>query len=148
MANRFKTNGEHHFDPATFLGPKPGDYPVGSLQSRAAARAMVASYAEQKRRIQEDWLGNLTPVERALIEGQEPGVQIWMVRLYRNAQHRSKVYGTTLPRFTPAQIRHNRAVNEEIQQMISGSLFSAQNDSDRWNKLKAIAEANLRAKKK
>ncbi len=30
-----------HSDPATQSAPRPGDYPLGSLESRAAARIMI-----------------------------------------------------------------------------------------------------------
>ena len=43
MANRYKNKGNWPDDipePATKSAPKPGDYPLGSLQSRAAARIM------------------------------------------------------------------------------------------------------------
>jgi hypothetical protein len=38
--NRGKRQEAIH-DPATNPAPKPGDYPVGSVESRAAARAMI-----------------------------------------------------------------------------------------------------------
>jgi hypothetical protein len=34
--------------PVTNPGPRPGDFPIGSLESRAAARALVESESEMK----------------------------------------------------------------------------------------------------
>jgi len=138
-----------HF-PTIYSGPKPGDFPIGSVQSRAAARAMVTSDAEQQRVMEEDLLANLTPVEQAMIEaGESTGVQTWMIRLIRGAQERAKIYGNPLPSFTPEEIRHNRAVHKEIDRITGGEASSLEmSDSIKWNRLKAIAEENLRAQKK
>ncbi len=48
---------ENLLDPATDSAPKPGDYPLGSLQSRAAARAVVDSMAEEELVIQIVFVG-------------------------------------------------------------------------------------------
>jgi hypothetical protein len=45
--NRWK-RPEHQSEPATMPGPKPGDFAVGSLQSRAAARSQVKNRREAK----------------------------------------------------------------------------------------------------
>jgi hypothetical protein len=50
---------------------------------------------------------------------------------------------------TPEQIRRNRAIYEEINRMTCGKAQSINlSNSIEWNRLKAIAEENLRAKKK
>jgi hypothetical protein len=143
-----KTNRIHFLK--TYSGPKPGDFPVGSSQSRAAARAMVASDAEQRRVMEEDILANLSPLEQALIEANEiHGVQVWIIRLFRGAQERAKIYGKPLPFFTPEEIRHNLAIHKEIDRLTGGEAGSLKmSDSTKWNRLKAIAEENLRAQKK
>jgi hypothetical protein len=38
--------------PATNLGPKPGDFPLGSAKSRAAARALLRNQQASKPRIE------------------------------------------------------------------------------------------------
>ena len=43
MPNSLRNQNHHSTVPATISGPGPGDYPLGSLQSRAAARAMIES---------------------------------------------------------------------------------------------------------
>jgi hypothetical protein len=51
MANWYgdkEKRAEHHPEPATMPGPKPGDFTVGSLQSRAAARSQVMNRREAK----------------------------------------------------------------------------------------------------
>jgi hypothetical protein len=150
MSNRLIAKYGRYFVAETYVGPKPGDFPVGSLQSRAAARAILAAYAEEQRKMEADILGNLTPQEQATIEGAEsPAVQIWMLRILRVAQERAIVYEQPLPMVTPEQIRRNRAIYEEINRMTFGKAQSINlSNSIEWNRLKAIAEENLRAKKK
>ena len=111
---------------------------------------MIDGDAEQQRLTEEDILGNLTPVEQALIEAsEERGVQIYIIRLFRNAQERAKVYGNSLPPLTPEGIRHTRAVHKEIDRMIGGEGRSLEmRDSIEWNRLKVVAEENLRANRK
>jgi hypothetical protein len=44
MDNWYRTKGkreEHQDEPAPVSGPRPGDFPPGSLESRAAARAII-----------------------------------------------------------------------------------------------------------
>jgi hypothetical protein len=43
MDNSLKAKEYRSSAPATLSGPNPGDYPLGSLESRAAARATIAS---------------------------------------------------------------------------------------------------------
>jgi hypothetical protein len=147
MISLTKTNWVHLLK--IYSGPKPGDFPIGSPQSRAAARAMVARDAEQQRDMEEDLLANLTPVEQAMIEVVESrGVRILMIRLIRAAQERAKLYGNPFPSLTPEEIRHNRAVYKEIDRMTGGEASSLEmSDSIKWNRLKVVAEENLRAKK-
>lgn len=147
MRNRLKTDRGHF--PTTYSGPKPGDFPIGSVQSRAAARAMITSDAEQQRVTEEDLLATLTPMEQAMIEDVESrGVRIFMIRLLRGAQERAKIYGNPFPSLTPEEIRHNRAVHKEIDRMIGEEGSSLEmGDSIKWNRLKVVAEENLRAQK-
>jgi len=43
-----KKQEDRHPVPATNLGPKPADFPLGSLESRAAARIMAMTRAERE----------------------------------------------------------------------------------------------------
>jgi hypothetical protein len=154
MGKRLKSQRRCYFVPATYRGPWPGDYPVGSPQSRAAARAILTAYAEEKRKEEEAALADLTPFERAHIlatveDVDKPLVRIWMIRLIRIALERGKVYEQPFPLKTPEEIRHRRAVIKEIDRLTDGKAWYLENnDGLEWNRLKAIAEENLRAKKK
>jgi hypothetical protein len=145
-----KPRPARNFVPATIPGVRPGDFPVGSLQSRAAARAMLAGGAEEQCEIEPDELGDRTPIYEALIEDVDNrSVRIYTARFLRAARIREKAYETVLPWRTPEEIRHNRAVFKEIDRLTGGEAASLRNgDSAKWNRLKAIAEGNLRIKAK
>jgi hypothetical protein len=154
MSNRQKWDSGLNFVHATYMGPKPGDFPVGSLQSRAAARAIVAFHQEEARKVEEDALAIFAPSERASVQAviedvDNPLVRIWIIRLTRLARERGIVYEQPLPFPTPEEVRHNRAVREEIQRLKDENGSSIQTshrmpESELW----ALAEVNLRAKKK
>jgi len=150
MSNRLKEKKGRSSFVETYLGPKPSDFPVGSLQSRAAARAVLAAYKEEQREVEEAELVNLHPSALAFIEGVEsPGVRSWTICLCRAAQETEKLYEKALPWPTAEVIRHNRAVFKEIGRMIGGEALSLLiRDSVEWNRWKAIAEENLGAKEK
>src|SRR5258708_27472433 len=87
-SSRLKMQHGHYFVPRTFVGPKPGDFPLGSLHSRAAARAIVAEYLDVDREKEDAALAGLTPAAQACIEGQvvdNPLVRRWMIYLARFA---------------------------------------------------------------
>lgn len=153
MSKRPKSRWETNFVTTAFPRIKPGDFPVGSVQSRAAARAMVAAYAEKQRDEEEAELAKLTPVERACVQAinediDKLPVRIFMIRLHLLARERSVAYEISLPSVTPDEIRHNRAVFKEIDRMTDGEASSIQSsDSVEWNRLKIMAEEKLRAKK-
>jgi len=97
MSNRQKWDSGLNFVHATYMGPKPGDFPVGSLQSRAAARAIVAFHQEEARKVEEDALAIFAPSERASVQAviedvDNPLVRIWIIRLTRLARERGIVY--------------------------------------------------------
>jgi hypothetical protein len=151
MRNRMKTHLVRDFVPATGPGPNPADLPVGSLQSRAAARAMVANFVEEERRQEEAELANLTSFERAVVEAviedvDRPLVRIIMIQLFRAAQERARVYEQDLHLPTPEEIRHQRAVAKEIHRMTGGTGSTLQTSNpEEWYRLKAIAEERLAA---
>jgi|SRR5579862_3994129 len=150
MRNRLETDWTRNIVPATYRGPMPGDFPLGSIQSRAAARGVLNTFKEEQRKVEESELMNLHPSALALLEGVEsPGVRSWIIRLCRVAQETEKAYGKALPWPTPEEIRHNREVFKEIDRMTGGEASTVQSgNSVKWNRLKAIAEENLRAKNK
>jgi hypothetical protein len=93
----------------------PGDFPVGSLESRVAMRAILDACAEEQREEEEAETANLHPSVQALLESVEsPQVRSWIIRLSRVAQETEKVYGRALPWPTPEKVRHNLAVFNEI----------------------------------
>src|SRR5579862_3286810 len=150
MRNRMKTGQGCYFVPATFRGPIPWDFQIGSIQPRAGARTILTAYSEERREVEEAELVKLNPASLAFLDGVEsPGVRYWIIRLSRVAQETEKVYEKALPWHTPEGIRHNRVVLNEIDQMTSGeasSLFIR--NSVKWNRWKAIAEEDLQAKEK
>jgi hypothetical protein len=154
MSNRRKRDPGRIFVQATYMGPKPGDFPFGSLQSRAAARAMVAFHQEMLRKEEEDALAIFTPSERASVQaGMEginnPLVRIWIIQFSRIARERGIVYEQPFRFRTPEEIRHNLAVHEEIQRLNDGNSSLIQTSHRmRESELLAIAEENLRGKKK
>src|SRR5689334_5269893 len=110
MRDGLKTNRNPNGLSATIPGPKPGDFETGSVQSRAAARAMVADYEEQRSHEDRE-LENLTEFEIAITE-DVPNLQVrvWMIRLLRVAEERAKVYEQDLPLPSPEEIRRRHAV--------------------------------------
>jgi len=87
---------------------------------------------------------------RAMIEDVDnPHVRIFMIRLFRVAVERAKVYEQPLNLPTPEELRYNRAIHKEIHRMSGGKgPYWKANYEAVWNQLKPIAEENLRAKKK
>jgi hypothetical protein len=144
MRNRVKTHEGHHFVPATVPGPKPGDFPAGSPQSRAAARAIVAAYADEERKGEEAKLANLTEFQRAFAEwGDSPGMRAQFIGIANMMEAKAAIYGTPLPSLE--EIRHVNAVLREINRLADGKgSFLSASDPEEWNRLKAIAEENVR----
>jgi hypothetical protein len=150
MRERMKERSGRKLFSVKTCGPRPGDYELGSLESRAAARMMVDSYADERAEDEKAELGKLSIHEEALVEGcADPLVRCYMVRLTRRAEKRARIYEQPLPKVTPDDIRHNRAVHKEIDRLTGGessTLYA--NDSGQWNRLKVIAEQNLGSKEK
>ena len=154
VRSRPKLQRDPCLDATTFPGIKPGDFAIGSLQSRAAARAILTSKAEKQQAEEEALLAHFTPSEQASIRAsiedvEKPEVRTWMILLARVARERAIVYERNLPFSPPEEIRHNRAVFQEINRLTAGRASSLQtNNMEEWNRLKHIAEQNLRGKKK
>jgi hypothetical protein len=96
------------------LGPRPGDFALGSLESRAAARAvqLVLDIEAQEQRAA--LFRNLTPLEQAFIEVvDDPRAQAVGLYLVRNviiAKH--QLFGLPLP--TPEEVRHTASLRKEV----------------------------------
>lgn len=150
MANTL--NLQHYLGPvpATVLAPKPGDFPVGSIQSRAAARALVANHAAEQAQDLAAEFGNLTPYEAASIEGvEEPGVARIALHMARVAEERAEIFGIRLE--TPEEIRHLNKVAKLVDEMtgmtLSEKVCLSNADSIEWNRIRALAEDVLQGKR-
>jgi hypothetical protein len=90
------------------MGPRPGDFPLGSLESRAAARAVQLARELEIQERQAAQLQNLTPLEQEISEASDdPEVQALMVRLFRyTVIPRYEIYGMQLP--TAEELRQLR----------------------------------------
>jgi hypothetical protein len=74
MRNRMKTGQGCYFVPATFRGPIPWDFQIGSIQPRAGARTILTAYSEERREVEEAELVKLNPAALAFLDGVEsPG---------------------------------------------------------------------------
>lgn len=99
------------------LGPRPWDFPLGSWESRAAARAVQLAddlEAQEERAAQ---FKNLTPYERAFIELFDgPEAQAGMLYMLRECiLPHCKNFRWPLPSLDAA--RHNLQVAKEFERM-------------------------------
>src|SRR5713226_6663474 len=120
MAKRL--NLQHNLGPvpATVLGPKPGDFPVGSIQSRAAARALLANHAAEQAQDRATELAGLTPYARAMIEDVDPEIVHTVIGLSQQAEERAEMFGLRLE--TPEEIRHLKKVAKLAGEMTGMTL--------------------------
>lgn len=143
MSNREKKGSDIDFTAATVSGPKPGDFSLGSVKSRAAARATVGRLAAAQKEIEAAEYGNLTPLEAAMSEGCTGYKKRMAVGLAQMMVERAKVFQFSPP--TPDEIRHGRALAKEIDRMTDGDGLSLSNSAPaEWVRLRAIAEENLK----
>lgn len=144
MSNRRKINHNPNL-PATVSGPKPGDFPLGSAKSRAAARAIIDNHTAEQRKIEAAEFGDLTPLAIALSEGQSGYQKRLAVGVAQMMEERAKVFKFSWP--PPDEIRHKFAVAREIDRLADGhGRFLQANDRAEWDRLRAIAEENLKGK--
>jgi len=106
--------------PKIVCSSRPGDFPVGSLRSRAAARALISGYVQDERDAEEAILREFDAAEqasvRAVIEDQAASsVRLIMLRLMRVALERSRVYEQPLNLPTPEKIRESRRLEKDMQ---------------------------------
>jgi hypothetical protein len=83
----------------SWLGVRPGDFALGSVQSRAAVRAMQLGQELEAEEQLAALLRDLTPAEQAFIEiVDEPDVKALLLRIYREViVPRNEVFGVPLP---------------------------------------------------
>lgn len=146
MSNRL--NLQHILGPvsATVLGPKPGDFPVGSILSRAAARGLLANHAAEQAQDEAAEFANLTLHEIAMAQGADPNVARWMIRLVRIAEERAEVFG--MPLKTTEKIRHLEEV-AKLACEISGGQYShmIMSNPDEAKRIRQLAEDKLKVQR-
>ena len=94
-------------------GPRPGEFPLGSLKSRAAARATQLAAELEARQQQAALFGNLTPQEKVFCEGARGSKA--SLYLARAMISKSKLFGFPLP--TLQQMRHRWRVLREVDKV-------------------------------
>jgi hypothetical protein len=147
MTKRPRSHQSAYFISAVVPEIRPGDFPVGSLESRAAARALLIAFEQEEAQEYEAHLCSLSPREQAFIEGiDDRRVCACTVRLLRAAEDREKAYGIVLPFPTAEKIRHNRKVAAEIQRLFGHEALDIQSsDSSDWKRMWAVADENVRS---
>jgi hypothetical protein len=103
---------------ATASGAKPGDFRVGSVQSRAAARVLISNYAAEQSQDESAEFANLTPYEIAVAEGEDAEIVPMLIRLARTVEERAKLFGFSLE--TSDEIRHLKRVAKLANEMTDG----------------------------
>jgi hypothetical protein len=93
-------------------------FPVGSIQSRAAARTMLVNYAAEQRQEESAEFANLTPYEIAVAEGEDPEIVPTLIRLARTVEERARVFRFSLE--TPEEIRHLKRVAKLANEITEG----------------------------
>jgi hypothetical protein len=110
MRNRPNAQGHRYSVLPKVSGPKPWDFPVGSVQSRAAARAVVIALAEQMRNEIEAEFGKDSPQVLLVMKDLKSALaRSYVVRLLRVAREKAKIYefDFTLP--PVEEVRRNLA---------------------------------------
>jgi hypothetical protein len=113
------------------LGPRLGDFPLGSIQSRAAARAIQLAQNLEIERQQAAQLRNLTPLEQMFSDSSDDRevqlAMVWTARHLLIPKH--QIFGFDLP--TPEKIRDLAKALEESKR---AGLFGRQ-DRGRFSTL-------------
>jgi hypothetical protein len=140
MNKRVKSSRDNVQSTATDSGPRPGDYPAGSIESRAAARALLENRAGQLASEEME----LTPFEEATAEDeQNPEVRKILIDLARLAEERAAVFGHELP--TPEWVRYRRLVTQVANELSDGRCSKVQiSDGREWSQWMRLAQEKLR----
>lgn len=104
-------------NPRSWMGPRPWDYPLGSMQSRAAARAMQLARDLEKQEQRAAQFKDLTPYEKECIELlDDPEAQAGMLYMLRNVIiPKSQRFGLPLPSLEAA--RQRLKVEKEVKRI-------------------------------
>src|SRR5215472_11983672 len=146
--------------PATYSGPRPGDFPVGSLKSRAAARFILKNHDDDQLEDEEVLFGELSPFVRATIEdlyGElSPSVPAsdedlvnresrrWCISILQHGEEKAKAFGMPLP--TPEEIRHKSRIRKLCNEMTEGQYDEiCSSDPSEAKRLQELAEERLKA---
>jgi hypothetical protein len=97
--------------------PRPSDFPLGSLESRAAARAVLLAADLEKQEQEAAQFKNLTPYEQEFIELFDgPEAQAGMLYMLRKVIiPKSQIFGWPLPSLVEA--RHRLQVAKEVKRI-------------------------------
>lgn len=128
----------------SLLGPLPGDYPLGSWESRAAVRFALAAREQQTQEQQAALLESMTPLERAFLEGTgnrlKPSPMLRM--LCEALTRKGEIFGW--PPITPEYIRHERRVSEEVSRIERERVARGDTSFLNHEALRKLAEDRLR----
>jgi hypothetical protein len=99
------------------LWPRPWDFPLGSLESRAAARAVLMSHDLEIQEQEAALLKNATPVELALVEGPDNPLKLspTLHLMCEAVNEKRRLFG--LPPITPEYVRQQRKVLKEVEKI-------------------------------
>ena len=98
------------------VGPRPGDFPLGSLRSRAAARALLSAQDLEAQEQNDALRRNLTPLEEAFMEiSSDPTAppSPALAMLCKAIEMKTKLFGMS-PSVTPESVRHRVKVLKEV----------------------------------
>jgi hypothetical protein len=123
-------------------GPRPGDYLLGSVQSRAAAREVQLAREVEAQERRAALLRNATPLELIMMEmaGAPEGPSLVLHMLTEAMIDKCKLLGMPPP--TPEQMRHKCQVAEEVDRLKQEPKTASLND----NELREMAEERLQRK--
>jgi hypothetical protein len=130
-------------------GPRPGDYPLGSPESRAAARAVLSAQDLQAQEQDEALRRNLTPLEEAFMESSSdptapPSPTLAM--LCEAIEMKARTFG--MSPITPEQVRHRGRVSNEVAKIEQERAVQGDTAFLSKNALWEMAEERLRRERR
>jgi hypothetical protein len=145
MVKSMKTMHVRKSLPATPSTPVLGGFPLGSVESRVAARLLLISLRAEQAESDAAEFGNLNSFELAVSDGHSGLERVWLIRLARIAEERAEIFGYALPR--AEEIRHCREVTQIANELAEWCLPEiAFSNPAEANRFRAMAEAILRSK--
>ena len=126
-------------------GPRPGDYPLGSRESRAAARAVLSAQDLEAQEQNDALRRNMTPLEKAFMETffdpTAPPTEALAV-ICNAIEMKTKVFG--MPAITPEYVRHRGRVLKEVAKIKQERAASGDTAFLNEHALEEMAEDRLR----